>query len=112
VSRRARALLSSGEAAEGGYREAIVRLGRTRQRPDLARAHLLYGEWLRRENRRADAREQLRTAHGMLTAIGMTAFAERARAELVATGEELPPSLAEWRLRKLAGKLAPSHPRR
>jgi DNA-binding NarL/FixJ family response regulator len=60
---------------------------RTRLRPELARAHLVYGEWLRREDRRLDAREQLRTAHEMLVAIGMEAFAERARRELVATGE-------------------------
>jgi DNA-binding CsgD family transcriptional regulator len=84
---RSRALLSQGETAEGLYREAIGRLGRTRLRPELARAHLLYGEWLRRENRRADAREQLRAAHDMLDTMGMEAFAERARHELVATGE-------------------------
>ena len=60
---------------------------RTQLRPELARAHLVYGEWLRREDRRLDAREQLRTAHDMLAAIGMEAFAERARHELVATGE-------------------------
>ena len=68
-------------------REAIDRLGRTKLRPELARAHLLYGEWLRREKRRADAREQLRAAHDMLAAMGMEAFAERARHELLATGE-------------------------
>ena len=84
---RSRALLCEGEEAESLYREAIERLGRTRLRPELARAHLLYGEWLRREKRRVDARKQLRTAHEMLTAIGMEAFAERARRELVATGE-------------------------
>jgi DNA-binding NarL/FixJ family response regulator len=64
-------------------------LRRTRLRPEVARAHLLYGEWLRRENRRADAREQLRTAHEILAAIGMEAFAERARRELQATGEKV-----------------------
>jgi len=84
---RCRALVSQGQAAEGRFREAIERLGRARMRTELARAHLLYGEWLRRENRRVDARAQLRTAHEMLDAIGMAAFAERARRELVATGE-------------------------
>jgi DNA-binding CsgD family transcriptional regulator len=84
---RGRALLSDGEDAEGWYREAVGRLSRTHLRPELARAHLLYGEWLRREGRRADARAQLRTAHEMFAAIGMLAFAERARRELLATGE-------------------------
>jgi DNA-binding CsgD family transcriptional regulator len=84
---RSRALLSEGEAAERLYRDAIDRLGRTRIRLELARAHLLYGEWLRRENRRLDAREQLRTAHEMLTAMGVEAFTERAARELLATGE-------------------------
>jgi hypothetical protein len=65
----------------------LDRLGRTPLRPELARAHLLYGEWLRRENRRIDAREQLRTAHDLLSAIGMEALAERARRELLATGD-------------------------
>jgi DNA-binding CsgD family transcriptional regulator len=83
-----RALLSEGEAAERSYREAVDRLGRTRLRPNLARAHLLYGEWLRREQRRIDAREQLRAAHDQFEAIGMEAFAERARGELLATGEK------------------------
>jgi DNA-binding CsgD family transcriptional regulator len=69
------------------YREAVDRLSRTRLRPELARAHLLYGEWLRREGRRADAREQLRTAHDMFGAIGMQTFAQRARRELRAAGE-------------------------
>ena len=82
-----RAALSGGAEAESRYREAIERLGRTRMRSELARAHLLYGEWLRRERRRADARTQLRVAHGMLDAMGMEAFAERARRELQATGE-------------------------
>ena len=86
---RSRALLSEGETAENCYREAIERLGRTRMRPALARAHLLYGEWLRRENRRLDARTELRTAHGLFTAMGIEAFAERARRELLATGDRL-----------------------
>ena len=89
IEARCRALLSDGEAADGLYREAIQRLSRTRLRPEAARARLLYGEWLRRENRRADAREQLRTAYEMLSAIGMEAFAERARRELAATGENV-----------------------
>jgi DNA-binding CsgD family transcriptional regulator len=87
IEARSRALLSEGEQAERLYLEAIARLGRTRLRPDLARAHLLYGEWLRRGRRRGEAREQLRTAYGMLEAIGMEAFAARARRELRATGE-------------------------
>jgi len=87
IEARARGLVTRGPAAEDCYREAIDRLGRTRLRPELARAHLLYGEWLRRENWRADARAQLRTAHEMLAPMGMAGFAERARRELVATGE-------------------------
>jgi DNA-binding CsgD family transcriptional regulator len=84
---RSRALVTEGPAADGWYREAIDRLGRTQLRPELARAHLLYGEWLRRQGRRTQAREQLRTAYQMLDEIGMEAFAERARQELAATGE-------------------------
>ena len=84
---RSRALLSEGPTAENGYREAIERLGRTRMRPGVARAHLLYGEWLRRENRRQDARAELRTAHGLFTTMGTEAFADRARHELLAAGD-------------------------
>ncbi len=87
VEAGARALLSDGHAAEGLYQEAIERLGRSRVRPLLARAHLVYGEWLRREHRRVDARAQLRAAHDQFTSMGMDAFAERARTELLATGE-------------------------
>ncbi len=82
-----RALLSEGRAAEDLHLEAISRLGRTIVHVDLARAHLLYGEWLRREGRRVDARTHLRTAHEKLTGMGVEAFAERARHELLATGE-------------------------
>jgi DNA-binding CsgD family transcriptional regulator len=87
VEARSRALLRTGNAAEALYHEAIERLDPSPLRPDAARAHLLYGEWLRRENRRVDARHQLRIAHEMLTAIGANAFADRARRELLATGE-------------------------
>jgi DNA-binding CsgD family transcriptional regulator len=87
IEARSRALLSEGEAAETLYRKAIETLARTRVRVELARAHLLYGEWLRRERRRLDAREQLRRAHKLFTQFGMEAFAERARVELEATGE-------------------------
>jgi DNA-binding CsgD family transcriptional regulator len=87
IEARSRALVSHGAATDELYREAIERLGCTRLRPELARAHLLYGEWLRQESRRVDAREQLRAAHDQFTSIGMDAFGERARRELVATGE-------------------------
>jgi len=97
VEARSRALLSDGEAAERLYRQAIERLERTRVRVELARAHLLYGEWLRRERRRLDAREQLRTAHELFTEFGMEAFAERARIELEATGEHARKRTAETR---------------
>ena len=87
IEARVRALLSEGDAAESAHRESIARLGSTRLRMELARGHLLYGEWLRRERRRADAREYLRTAHERFEAIGAGGFAERARHELLATGE-------------------------
>ena len=87
VEARSRALLSEGDVAENLYLEAIARLSRTRVRTAHARAHLVYGEWLRRERRRVEAREHLRIAHGMYTEIGMHAFAERARRERMATGE-------------------------
>jgi DNA-binding CsgD family transcriptional regulator len=86
---RAAAMLADGETAERLYREAIERLSRTRASEAVARAHLLYGEWLRRERRRVDAREQLRVARAMLVDMGMDAFAERARIELLATGEKV-----------------------
>jgi DNA-binding CsgD family transcriptional regulator/tetratricopeptide (TPR) repeat protein len=87
IQARSRALLSDGKGAERLYREAIDRLGRTHIGIELARANLLYGEWLRRRRRRLQAREQLRTAHEMLTAMGLEAFAQRAARELRATGE-------------------------
>jgi DNA-binding CsgD family transcriptional regulator len=83
---RSRALLSDGDIAERGFREAVEHLSRARVRAELARAHLLYGEWLRRANRRADARGELTLAHEMFTAMGMEGFAERTRHELLATG--------------------------
>ena len=87
IEARVRALSSNGNAAEAHYREALEHFGRTRLRIGLARTHLLYGEWLRREQRRVDAREQLHTAVDMLSAMGVDAFADRARRELLATGE-------------------------
>jgi DNA-binding CsgD family transcriptional regulator len=87
IHARVRALLAAGPAAQSCYQESIERLARTRVRPQLARGHLLYGEWLRREGRRGEAREQLRLAHEMLDEMGIEAFAERASRELLATGE-------------------------
>jgi DNA-binding CsgD family transcriptional regulator len=87
IAARSRALLTEDDAAESLYLDAIERLGRTRLRPELARAHLVYGEWLRRQHRRLDARSELRIAHELFTGFGMEAFAERARVELEATGE-------------------------
>ena len=89
IEARSRALLSHGDTAEHHYHEAIDRLNRTQLRPEFARAHLLYGEWLRREGRRVAAREPLRTAHQLFGEIGMEGFAERARRELLATGESV-----------------------
>jgi DNA-binding CsgD family transcriptional regulator len=94
---RSGALISEGKEAERLFREAIERLDRTQLRPERARAHLLYGEWLRRESRRAEAREQLRVAYEMLVGIGMEAFAERARNELAATGGKVRKRSAETR---------------
>ena len=110
---RSRALLADGGAAEELYTEAIGRLGRTRMRLPLARTHLVYGEWLRRERRRADARGQLRTAHDLFEAMGARSFTGRARQELAATGatahsrrsatlDELTPQ--EARIASLAGE--------
>ena len=97
IEARSRALVSEGERAEILYREAIERLDTAGIHAELARAHLLYGEWLRRERRRLDAREQLRTAFTLFTEFGMEAFAERARVELQATGEHLRKRTAETR---------------
>jgi DNA-binding CsgD family transcriptional regulator len=87
IEARSRALLSDDDDAEARFREAIERLSRTRVRAELARTHLLYGEWLRRRNRRVDARAQLHAADDQFTSIGLEAFAQRARKELLATGE-------------------------
>ena len=97
IEARVRALLGEGETAESHYRESIERLGRTRIRVELARGHLLYGEWLRRENRRVDAREHLRTAHELFDSMGTEAFAERAGRELLATGETVRKRTVETR---------------
>jgi DNA-binding CsgD family transcriptional regulator len=84
---RSRALLAGDAEAASLYEESIDQLGRSSAKPELARSHLLYGEWLRRQGRRRDARDQLRTAYDMLASMGIEAFAERARVELLATGE-------------------------
>src|SRR6185312_8833769 len=87
VAARSEALFVEDQRAEKLYIEAVGRLGQTRMAVDLARAHLLYGEWLRRRRRRVDARRQLQVAHDLFSGFGMQAFAERARVELQATGE-------------------------
>ena len=97
IEARSRALMSEGAPAESLYREAIERLDRTRMRVEVARAHLLYGEWLRRENRRVDAREQLRSAHEMFSSMGADGFAERTARELLATGEKARKRTADTR---------------
>jgi hypothetical protein len=102
IEARVGALLSEGEAAERLYRDSIVHLSGNRVRLDLARTRLLYGEWLRRERRRLDAREQLRTALEMFTTMGTDAFAARAERELLATGERVRKRTVETR-----GELTP-----
>ncbi|HET6834889.1 MAG TPA: helix-turn-helix transcriptional regulator, partial [Acidimicrobiales bacterium] len=87
IEARSRALISDGAAADALYREAVERLAHTRVTVHLARAHLVYGEWLRREQRRSDARQHLRAAHDMFDRFGAEGFAVRARRELLATGE-------------------------
>jgi RNA polymerase sigma factor (sigma-70 family) len=87
VAARSQALIANDDASEALFREAIQQLGRSRMAVDLARAHLLFGEWLRRHRRRVEAREHLRTAHERFSDFGMEAFADRARVELEATGE-------------------------
>jgi DNA-binding CsgD family transcriptional regulator len=102
IEARCRALVADDANAESLFREAVERLGRGQLRPDQARTHLLYGEWLRRRGRRVDAREQLRTAYTMFVSIGMRAFAERARLELLATGENV-----RKRTQETTGQLTP-----
>jgi DNA-binding CsgD family transcriptional regulator len=102
IEARSRALLAEGQGAEDLYIEAIERLPKCRIKVHLARAHLLYGEWLRRENRRLDAREQLRRAHELFATMGAEAFAERAARELLATGER-----ARKRSPETRGQLTP-----
>jgi ATP/maltotriose-dependent transcriptional regulator MalT len=97
IQARSRALLREGETAEALYREAIERFGRTRLRPEHARGRLLYGEWLRRQSRRVDARAELRGAHDAFVAMGADAFAQRARHELQATGAKVRKRLDETR---------------
>jgi DNA-binding CsgD family transcriptional regulator len=89
IEARSRALLADGDAAEASYREAIERFSQTPRRPELARSHLVYGEWLRLKARPSEARGWLRTAEEMFDEIGMEGFAERARGELAAAGARL-----------------------
>lgn len=89
VLARSTALLAAGDAAEQPYAESVHRFGRTSMRPELARSQLYFGEWLRRTGRRLDARAQLRAAHNLFVSMGMEGFAERARTELLATGERV-----------------------
>jgi DNA-binding CsgD family transcriptional regulator len=105
VEARSRALLSDGDAADRFYQEAIARLRRTRVRVQLARTHLLYGEWLRRERRRLDARDQLRTALELFTSMGAEAFAARAERELLATGERVRKRRVETREQQTAQEI-------
>jgi DNA-binding CsgD family transcriptional regulator len=84
---RCRALVADGSSAEALYEEALDHLGKTSWRTEVARTHLLFGEWLRRQRRRTEAREQLRQAYEMFDTMGARAFSERARVELLATGE-------------------------
>jgi DNA-binding CsgD family transcriptional regulator len=95
IDARCQALVSVGDAADASYRAAIGHLTGTRMRADLARTRLLYGEWLRATGQRAAAQNQLRTAHAMLAGMGLAGFAERARLELVATGEKVSSRTAE-----------------
>ena len=106
VAARSRALLSEGDEAERLYREAVGHLSSAPARTELARAHLIYGEWLRRQRRRREAREHLRTARDMLEAMGMDAFAERAGRELRATGETARKRTAAARDEELTGQEA------
>ncbi len=109
IEARARALVSESRLTEGLFSEAIDRLSRCRFALDLGRAHLLYGEWLRREQRRLDGREQLRTAHEMFAAMGAEAFAERARRELLATGETVRARAPDTRAQLTAQEVQVAH---
>ncbi|MEV6414001.1 AAA family ATPase [Kribbella sp. NPDC051718] len=97
MAARARALVTEGDEAERWFREAVLHLSQAQVRAELARAHLLYGEWLRRSNRRADARGQLTIGHAMFSSMGMGGFAERARRELTVAGATVPKHTTEAR---------------